>query len=59
MQPCTLPDGMAPAPRRMLITAWGLEIPLPSAMSWVGFIAGWIAVGFLVWVFNWIVGGAI
>jgi Na+/proline symporter len=57
LQPCTMPEGVTPPPRRMLFNAFGLEIPMPSATSWFGFLAGWIAVGLLVWIFNWIVRG--
>lgn len=46
--PCTLPIGVMPAERRMITTAYGLEIPMPSAVSWWGFLAGWIAVVALV-----------
>jgi Na+/proline symporter len=55
--PCAMPEGVTAPPRRMLVTAFDLEVPMPSATSWVGFIAGWIAVGLLVWTFNLIVGG--
>ncbi len=54
-EPCTLPEGVAPAQRAMLCTAFGLEIPVPSVTSVVGFIAGWIAVGALVVSFLWMV----
>jgi Na+/proline symporter len=58
LEPCSLPIGASPPPRQMLVTAFGLEIPMPSTTSWIGFFAGWIAVGLLVWVFNLIVGGS-
>jgi hypothetical protein len=45
---CTLPAGVAPAPRRMLVTAFGLELPVPSAVSVLGFIATWGMVGAIV-----------
>ncbi len=47
-EPCTLPEGVEPARRRMLLTALGLEIPAPSRTSVIGFLAGWIAVAALV-----------
>jgi len=47
-EPCTLPDGVEPAPRRMLLTALGLEIPAPSRVSVIGFIAGWLGVAALI-----------
>jgi Na+/proline symporter len=54
-KPCTMPVGVSAPPRRMLVTALGLEIPMPSLNSWLGFSAGWVAVAILVWSFNWIV----
>lgn len=48
IEPCTLPPGTAPHPRAMLITAFGLEIPRPSAVSIAGFLAGWVCVGVLI-----------
>jgi Na+/proline symporter len=47
-EPCTLPRGVEPAQRRMLLTAFGLEIPVPSRTSVLGFLAGWLAVAALV-----------
>jgi hypothetical protein len=32
----------------MLVTAFGLEIPVPSRTSVLGFLAGWLAVALLV-----------
>jgi len=58
LQPCTLPVGVTPPPRRMLLNALGLEVPMPSLTSWIGFGVGWLAVALLVWSFNWIVAGA-
>jgi hypothetical protein len=54
LRPCTMPVGVEPPYRRMLITAGGLEIPMPSATSWIGFMAGWVAVAMLVFGFLWI-----
>ena len=42
--PCQLPEGVLPAQRKMLTTAFGLEIPMPSKVSVLGFTAGWIGV---------------
>jgi Na+/proline symporter len=56
-QPCTMPLGVAPAHRPMLCTLGGLEIPMPSTTSWIGFFVGWIAVALLVVGFLWIVRG--
>ncbi len=55
-QPCTLPEGVVTPPRPMITTALGLEIPWPSTVSIVGFVAGWIAVAALIGGFLWIVG---
>jgi len=54
-QSCTLPEGVMPRERPMLCTAFGLEIPVPSATSIAGFVAGWIAVGALIGGFVWLV----
>ena len=56
VKPCTLPDGVVPAQRTMLCTAFGLEIPMPSTTSIVGFICGWLAVAALIGGFLWLVG---
>ena len=55
-RPCTLPEGVQPSPRRMLLSRFGLEIPMPSRTSVLGFIAGWICVAALIGGFAWIVG---
>lgn len=54
-EPCTLPAGVEPVHREMLLTAGGLEIPVPSKTSVVGFLAGWVAVAALVLGFLWVV----
>lgn len=41
VSPCTLPIGVTPPERRMLITSFGLEVPAPSRTSVAGFAAGW------------------
>lgn len=46
--PCTLPPGVEPAFREMLITAWGLEIPKPSRNAVLGFLGGCVAVVVLI-----------
>ncbi len=55
--PCTLPDGAQVPPRRLLASAWGLEIPAPSRQAILGFVAGWACVAAIVGVFVWIVRG--
>ena len=52
--PCRLPDGVSPAHRKMLTTAFGLEIPMPSKVAVLGFTAGWIGVISLIASFVWI-----
>jgi Na+/proline symporter len=47
-KPCTLPEGITTPPRRMLLTALGLEIPAPSRVSVIGFMAGWLGVAALI-----------
>jgi Na+/proline symporter len=47
-EPCTLPVGVVPPDRPMLVTALGLEIPRPSRTSVLGFLAGWGAVATLI-----------
>ena len=52
---CELPTGVVPAERKMLITAFGLEIPMPSKVSFLGFATGWAGVFGLIGAFVWIV----
>lgn len=42
--PCQLPKGVSPVERKMLCTYFGLEIPMPSRESWLGFSVGWFGV---------------
>jgi hypothetical protein len=55
-EPCTLPEGVEPATGPMLVTAFGLEIPRPSATSLIGFLAGWVCVFALIGGFMILVG---
>lgn len=55
-KPCTIPVGAVTPPRRMLLTAWGFEVPAPSTTAVVGFAAGWVMVVALVAGFMMIVG---
>lgn len=55
LSPCTMPVDVSPAPRPMLIATGGLEIPMPSKTSMLGFLAGWVAVGAMVVGFYWLV----
>ncbi|TWT97711.1 Sodium/pantothenate symporter [Botrimarina colliarenosi] len=54
--PCTMPVGVAAPSRRMLIQGAGLEVPVPSAVSVAGFLAGWVMVAALVGGFLAIIG---
>ncbi len=47
-EPCVLPEGVEPAKRLMLTTALGLEIPMPSRTSVIGFLIGWVCIGVLI-----------
>jgi Na+/proline symporter len=54
-KPCTLPVGVTPPQRPMLLTAFGLEVPVPSTTSILGFIAGCIAAALLVVGYMWLI----
>ncbi|HIE98035.1 MAG TPA: sodium:solute symporter family protein [Planctomycetes bacterium] len=43
-QPCTLPSGVIPAPRRVLFSSTNLEIPVPTWRAMSGFLVGWLLV---------------
>lgn len=45
---CELPAGVKPGERRMLLQAGGLEIPMPSRMSLIGFGIGWVLVAAMI-----------
>jgi len=45
---CTLPADAVVPPKRNLISAGGLEVPVPSVTSVVGFIAGWTCAAIIV-----------
>ncbi len=47
-QPCTLPKGVHVSSRRMLLRRFGLEVPMPSRVSLIGFTVSWLAVAALV-----------
>jgi len=53
--PCTLPRWSSAPKRRMLLTAGGLEVPVPSAASVAGFVVAWLCVAGLIGGFVWIV----
>jgi hypothetical protein len=53
-EPCVLPEGITPAPRKMLIEKGGLEIPAPMKVSIIGFAASWGAVILMIVGFWWL-----
>ncbi len=55
LQPCTLPEDAPTVDRPMLLTAGGLEIPMPSRTSVIGFVTVWLLVGGIIGAFVWIV----
>lgn len=50
-EPFTLPEGVEPAPRNVLIDHPDFEVPKPTFVGIVGFLAGWVAVGILIAIF--------
>jgi Na+/proline symporter len=54
-QPCTLPLGVAPPKRKMLLSAFGLEVPMPSKTSLIGFLTGCAAAAMLVVAYLWLI----
>ena len=55
-EPFTLPPGVEPAPRKVLIKHRDFEIPKPSMIGMAGFLGSWIAVGLLIAMVFWILG---
>ncbi len=55
--PFTLPDGVEPAERRVLIDHPDFEIMKPSTISVVGFLVAWVAVLVLIGSFFWVLRG--
>jgi len=54
-EPFTLPPGVEPGPRNVLIRHRDFEIPRPSAIGIVGFVAAWLGVGLLIGAVYWII----
>ncbi len=52
----TLPEGVEPAPRKVLISHPDFEIPRPSWVGFLGFAASWAAVALLIGAVYWIIG---
>lgn len=55
-EPLTLPVGVEPGPRKILIKHPDFEIPRPSAVGIIGFLAAWAGVGLLIGAVYWIIG---
>ena len=55
-EPFTLPPGVEPGPRRVLIDHPDFEIPKPTLVGIVGFLAAWAGVGLLIGTVYWIIG---
>lgn len=53
-KPFTLPEGIKPAPRRVLIKHPDFEIPVPSKVAVLGFLGLWIIVALMVGAAGWI-----
>ena len=53
--PCQLPLDAPTDARPVLRTAWGLEAPLPSRASCVGFVIAWLLVGAMIGGFMWLI----
>jgi len=47
-EPCVVPEGAQTLPRRNLLPLKSLEIPRPTAVSLIGFVAAWAFVGLLI-----------
>ena len=56
-EPFTLPGGVEPAPRRVLIAHPDFEILRPTAVSILGFLGSWIVVASLIGAFLWVLQG--
>jgi len=55
LEPCVLPADTPCVPRKMLLTAAGLEIPQPSQTSLIGFAALWLCVAAMIGAFVWLI----
>jgi hypothetical protein len=55
-EPFTLPAGVEPAPRRVLIDLPHFEIPLPSRTSVIGVAVASVAVALFIWGVYWLFG---
>ena len=55
-EPFTLPGGVEPAPRKVLIDHPDFEIPRPTMIGIFGFLAAWAGVAILIGAVYWIIG---
>jgi len=55
-EPLTLPPGVEPGPRNILIDHPDFEIPRPTLIGIGGFLAAWVGVGLLIGAVYWIIG---
>ncbi|HUU20115.1 MAG TPA: sodium:solute symporter family protein [Sedimentisphaerales bacterium] len=55
-EPFTLPAGVEPAPRKVLIDHPDFEIPRPTMIGIFGFLAAWAGVAILIGAVYWIIG---
>ena len=53
-EPCQIPEGLKPLPRRVFFANTELEIPVPSKRSITGFTIGWICVISIILLVYWI-----
>ena len=56
-EPFTLPAGVQPGPRNVLIQHPDFEIPRPTAVGMGGFLAAWVGVALLIGTVYWIIQG--
>ena len=56
-EPFTLPAGVQPGPRNVLIQHSDFEIPRPTLIGVGGFLAAWVGVGLLIGAVYWIIQG--
>ncbi len=52
--PCTLPEDPLPADDSKLVNVPSLEIPRPTRIGIVGFLAAWVVVGLIIWLTKWL-----
>jgi len=54
LEPCMIPEGLEPLPRRVLFPNSELEIPIPGKRAITGFTIGWICVFSIIFFVYWI-----